>query len=68
MTRIDRIYSFAAVFHPAEVLRYAFKHDYPIIMDEAAPLTVNLSAEHLVNCWAPIPSILMVWVSRPRSS
>ena len=58
MTRIDRMYSFATVKHTAEVLRYAFKHDYPIIMDEAVPLTVDLSAEHLVDCWAPIPGIL----------
>ena len=62
------MYSFATVKHPAEVLRYAFKHDYPIIMDEAAPLTVDLSAGHLVDCWASIPGILMVWVSRPGSS
>jgi len=31
--------------HAAEVLRYAFKYDYPKVMDVAAPLTINMSVQ-----------------------
>jgi len=52
----------AITLHAAEVLHYAFKHDYIQVMDAAAPLTIGLSLKHLATCWAPSPEIWLVWV------
>jgi hypothetical protein len=52
--------------NPVEVLRYAFKHGYPKIMDEAAPLTVDASVDKLITCWESTSGIFVVWVSAVR--
>ncbi|KIM92257.1 hypothetical protein PILCRDRAFT_83487 [Piloderma croceum F 1598] len=50
--------------YPVEVLGYAFKHDYPKLMDEAAPLTIDMPVDKVTACWELMPSrIFTVWVA-----
>jgi len=67
MTVCNLYMGFATKSHPAEVLRYAYKHDYPKLMDEAAPLTLDVPVSSLVACWASIPGIMMIWVIYHRA-
>jgi hypothetical protein len=52
--------------HAADVLRYAFKHDHPEVMDEAAPLTVDEPVDNLIASWESTPGILVVWTKYHR--
>jgi hypothetical protein len=48
--------------HSPEVLSYAFKHNYPDILDEAAPLTIGKPKEFLSIASNTAPGLLLVWV------
>jgi len=63
MTVCNLHMGFATTNHPAEVLTYAFKHDYPKLMDRAAPLTVDMPLHNLMAFWAGIPTrLMMIWM------
>ncbi|KAF9459612.1 hypothetical protein BDZ94DRAFT_1171296, partial [Collybia nuda] len=46
--------------YPIEVLNYAFKHGYTDLINQAGPLTINLSFQKIADRMAP--SLLAPWV------
>lgn len=51
--------------HPAEILRYADKHDYPKLLSDVAPLTIGLPLLDVVSVLPP--HLILTWVCHATS-